>query len=78
MYTKFHKDRFRHSEVDRGEYTDSMVISYAYFYFFQNKGNRPKEGGLQFVVHKVSALFATSHSTFLFIFTYCTHKSDQQ
>jgi hypothetical protein len=36
-HSKFHKDWFRHSEVDRGirRHTDSMVISYACFYFFK-------------------------------------------
>jgi hypothetical protein len=27
IYTKFHKDWFRHSEVDRGGYTDSKEVS---------------------------------------------------
>jgi hypothetical protein len=27
IHTKFHKDWFRHAEVDEGGYTDSMVIA---------------------------------------------------
>jgi hypothetical protein len=38
IYTKFHKDWFRHSKMN-GEgihrHTDNMVISYAYFNFFK-------------------------------------------
>jgi hypothetical protein len=33
IHTKFHKDRFSHLKADRWGYTDSMVISYAYFNF---------------------------------------------
>jgi hypothetical protein len=38
-YMRFHKDWFRHSEVDRGghRHTDSRVISKAYSYFFKIK-----------------------------------------
>jgi hypothetical protein len=35
-HTKFHKYWFRHSKADRG-FTDSMMISYAYFYFFKRR-----------------------------------------
>jgi hypothetical protein len=35
MNTKFHKDWLRHSKVNRGVYTDSMVTASAYF--FQNQ-----------------------------------------
>jgi hypothetical protein len=35
MYTKFLKDCFRHSKVDKRMYTESKVISYAYFHFYK-------------------------------------------
>jgi hypothetical protein len=68
----FIKDRFRHSEVDRWEYTDSKHCDLiSILLFIQNKESRPKTGDLQFAVHEISALFATSHSSFVFMYTYC-------
>jgi hypothetical protein len=45
--TKFNKDWFRHSKVDQGDSgthrdTDRMIITLAYFIFFQNKECRLK------------------------------------
>jgi hypothetical protein len=44
IHTKFHTDWFRHQKVDRGvhRHIDIMVISLAYFYFFQNKERKLK------------------------------------
>jgi hypothetical protein len=36
VHTKLHKDRFSHSKVDMGGYTESMEIEQVYFHFSQN------------------------------------------
>jgi hypothetical protein len=41
--------------------------------FFQNKKSKLKTGGLQFAVHEVSALFATSYYLFVFRITAYTN-----
>jgi hypothetical protein len=40
IHAKFHKDWFRHSKVDGGGYTDTMVISQTYFYFLKYVGRK--------------------------------------
>jgi hypothetical protein len=39
-HTKFHKDWFSHTKVERGGYTDSMEICIMPFSFFQNEDGR--------------------------------------
>jgi hypothetical protein len=45
VHTEFHNDLFSHSKFNKGgicKHKDSVVIAWAYVYFYQNKENRLK------------------------------------
>jgi hypothetical protein len=44
IYTEFHKDRFSHSKIDRGDPQTHRQNGdrISHILFFQNKGSRPK------------------------------------
>jgi hypothetical protein len=34
MHAEFHKDRFRHSKVDRAEFSDTAYVHFYFLFFF--------------------------------------------